>query len=506
MTHAPTPEQQAIISAAEHSTASLMIAAYAGTAKTTTIEMLASRLDAPSILALAFNVKIKEELATRLPSHFTVKTLNGLGHGAWMKATGKKITLDAGKLGKIITPLAKSARIELSKEEWVNVKDLVTEARKIGLIPSTFPHKGLVPDDISHWRALAEQADVFCGPELLDFARSVLLESCKQAFQGVIDFDDQIYMAALFNGVFPKFHTVIVDEAQDLSILNHKMLQKVVTHRLIVCGDKKQSLYAFRGADTQSMEKIRLLRADWLDFPLTLTFRCPKVVVDRQQEHAPGYRASENNLQGELLDWTEHLPPTNTPSSWGWKDIPQPGKLAILCRNNSPLIKLAFRLIRQNVACHMLGRDLGKNLIATLNKLALKPTTAISIVAATLLSWKDREAAVLRANEKDSALDKLHDRYESICAVMESAPVNTLGELVSAITSLFAKDKGLVTMATAHKAKGLEWDTVLHLDPWRVPSKFAKSDEDLQQEANVQYVIETRAKNTLILASYADFL
>lgn len=103
----PTPEQQAILEAASLP-ASLMISAFAGTAKTTTLELLAPRLAAPSILALAFNVKIKDELEKRLPKHFTVKTMNGLGHGAWGKATGKRLTLDTSKLGKAITQEAKA--------------------------------------------------------------------------------------------------------------------------------------------------------------------------------------------------------------------------------------------------------------------------------------------------------------------------------------------------------------------------------------------------------------
>jgi superfamily I DNA/RNA helicase len=89
--------------------------------------------------------------------------------------------------------------------------------------------------------------------------------------------------------------------------------------------------------------------------------------------------------------------------------------------------------------------------------------------------------------------------------VVESVDLHTQGELCSTIESLFSKDSGLITLATAHRAKGLEWPHVLHLDPWRIPSRWAKSEEALLQETNARYVIETRAKETLILADLETF-
>jgi hypothetical protein len=46
---------------------------------------------------------------------------------------------------------------------------------------------------------------------------------------------------------------------------------------------------------------------------------------------------------------------------------------------------------------------------------------------------------------------------------------------------------------------------VVHLDPWRIPSKWAKSEAARIQEANLRYVIETRPKKALVLANIEDF-
>jgi hypothetical protein len=86
------------------------------------------------------------------------------------------------------------------------------------------------------------------GEANIELVETVLTDSIRLAYEGQIDFDDQIYMPTLFGGTFPRFPLVMVDEAQDLSPLNHAMLEKLVTSRLIAVGDPFQSIYGFRGA------------------------------------------------------------------------------------------------------------------------------------------------------------------------------------------------------------------------------------------------------------------
>jgi superfamily II DNA or RNA helicase len=90
MSFKPTQEQENILSAAQRSDDNLMIVAMAGTGKTSTLKLVSQVLPCRPSLALAFNVKIKKELESAFPSHFTVKTMNGLGHAAWGKAIGKR--------------------------------------------------------------------------------------------------------------------------------------------------------------------------------------------------------------------------------------------------------------------------------------------------------------------------------------------------------------------------------------------------------------------------------
>lgn len=494
MTFKPTAEQAAIIDAAVNGDANLMISAYAGTAKSTTLELVANALP-PSTqgLALAFNKKIQLELEKRLPANFTSKTMNGLGHQALGRGLGKRLHLDMQKLGALTNDALRAANIQ-DKDAWLNVRAMVEGARNSGLVPATQPQRGLIPDTTEVWESICDAADIDPDPRLIAVAREVLQASITQALRGQIDFTDQIYMSTLFCGRFETFPLVFVDEAQDLSPLQHLMVRKVAAGRIFVVGDPRQAIYAFRGADSASMEKMRLLRNNWQDLPLTLTFRCPRAIVARQQEHAPGYRAAASCPDGVVVHWTD---------KWDAHYLPEGS--AVLCRNNAPLVSLGIKLITAGISCFMLGRDLGRNLTSLVKQLAPDAATPISDVRALLAHWREKEIAAETAAGREWKVEKITDRADCIEAISSQPSVTTQAQLLAAIDALFSKERGKITLSSGHRAKGLEWHTVMHLDPWRLPSKFAQTPSALEQEHNLRYVIETRTKHTLIHANLEDF-
>jgi len=86
----------------------------------------------------------------------------------------------------------------------------------------------------------------------------------RKHMMDTIDFDDQLRMAGelLESGkAAPEFDYVIVDEVQDTSRIQCKLIQSLWdkdTH-LVICGDKKQSIYTWRGADPQVMPDLEKL-------------------------------------------------------------------------------------------------------------------------------------------------------------------------------------------------------------------------------------------------------
>lgn len=514
----PTDEQQAVVVAVAGKD-SVMVEAYAGCSKSTTLQLSAPKIRLPA-LALAFNKKIATDLKGLMPGNFEVKTFNGLGHGAWMRANPQVSTwtLDDKKLGKLVSAVAKGRQVDLSSEQWDQLRRLVTGVMAAGIVPGNVGD----PLKLDHPDSWAAVADGLWIPEgdfefLYDMARQTLAESISMARQGVISFDDQVYCSACLGGVFPKFPVMFVDEAQDLSPLNHHQLRQAMRDdgRLVAVGDTRQAIYGFRGSDSNSMKSMRQLRPDWTDRGLTTTFRCPKVVVARQQSHAPGFSAWHTNAEGSFAHWRAPYD-SEEPFAWTWQQLfdalPTPNAtLAVLCRNNAPLLALAFKLLRQGVGVVMLGRDIGKGLVALSRKIAKDDGTAIELVVGRITEWKESEQAKAVAEGHDDRVAGVIDRAECLLAVAESSGVVDAGALRTALEKLFSRDYGRVTLASIHKAKGLEWDCVLHLDPWRIPSKQAKKaaaegdERQLVQEWNLRYVLETRTKHTLLTANLEDF-
>ncbi len=514
----PTSEQSAVIDATATDSASLMIRAYAGAAKPTTLRLAAPGVRTPA-LALAFNRKIADELEPALPPHFTTKTLNGLGHGAWARAIGRgKLTLDDRKIPKLIKQYSDNYRLRLSTAQWDWLRSAVRQAQQVGLTPSN-EGSPMTPDTPESWTEILDNLDI-PSPEqefITQAARDILAESNRLSRVGTISFNDQVYCPTVLGGRWTQYPVVFIDESQDLSPLNHQMLALSLRlgGRLVAVGDPKQAIYAFRGADSESMDSMRHLSGAWSDLSLSTTFRCPKVIVDRQQSHAPGFNAWEGcangHINGPLQDspdeseyWTHEYLEDHLDYS---PALPYPlQSLAILCRNNAPLLSLAFKLLRQNIGCYMLGRDIGRGLAALSTRLSPSESTPITAHLAAVQDYSDREAALALANDKPAKADRIRDQSESLFAVAEGTGAATSGDLRNALGKLFSRDSGQIVLSTIHRAKGMEWDIVVHLDPWRCPAKRARKDPiQWEQEKNLLYVCETRTRHTLLNLNLADF-
>lgn len=526
----PTDEQLDVVSAvaAGASAPSVMVNALAGCSKSTTLQLAAPGVKTPA-MALAFNKKIAQDLAPRLPGNFSTKTFNSLGFASALRALPGvlKAELDAKKLGKLVSQVAKDRKVDLSSEQWDTLRRLVTKAMQIGLVPrSQSTGRELVPDCQEAWESIAEALWVL--PEelefFLDLAREVLERNNTLTSQGLFSFDDQVYYSACVAGQFPRYPCIFTDESQDLSPLNHAALALSLRDdgRLVAVGDPKQAIYAFRGADAESMGKLRALRPGWVDRPLLTTFRCPKAIVARQQQHAPGYRAWHTNPEGSFSELRGPLAPEAGgllaevfKEGWDWGDVqallPLPGaSVFVLCRNNGPLLSLAFKLIRAQVGVQMLGRDIGKGLVALSRKLAPEDSAPRDLVASLVRDWEESETSLARANGHEERCAGITDRAECLQAVL-AAGARDAGELRTLLERLFARDTG-ITLSTIHRAKGLEADFVLHLDPWRIPSRWAKEaaragdGSQLEQEWNLRYVAETRTRHTLVNGNLEDCL
>lgn len=466
----PTAEQAAIVKAAAAGEG-LMVVARAGAAKTTTIELAAQALSAPrqkSAIALAFNKSIADTLAQRLP--IAAKTMNALGFQAWGKVVGR-CKLNARKLSDL--------RKHLSPAMPHTGERVVDLARRNGIVPPyENRHEGGETLPLAEWEELCIEEDL--DPVWAEDCIALLRASIVQAFDGTIDFTDQLYMSAYFGGKFGKYMTVFVDEAQDLSPVDHHILSKIA-QQLIAVGDPLQSIYAFRGADTSSMP---YLQHTWnlQTLPLTMSFRCPKSVVKFCRKWAPDMQYPEWAADGQVL-FDERRPDLQT----------LPNACTIICRNSAPLISLALKLGRE-VPVAFVSDKLKYTLLGFLNAaLNYKRDVPINTIHIKLHEHLTQRTALTKRAGRKAAL---RDTYDALALCAKDA--RDWRDIVSRIDSLFSSPDANLIFSTGHGSKGLEWDTVVHLDPWRIPSPYATSPDAIQQEQNVAYVISTRAKQSLL--------
>jgi len=177
--------------------------------------------------------------------------------------------------------------------------------------------------------------------------------------------------------------------------------------------------------------------------------------------------------------------PHYSPSSFGPND-------AVLCRNAAPLLSFAFSLLRRGVACHVLGRDIASGLEKLLDRVG---GSSLSLARENLEHYRQRESAKLRARGKRQECANVEDKCS--CLELFFAGANSVEDVKRKIESLFKAGPG-VTLATVHKAKGLEWDNVFILDKGALmPSRWATAPWEQAQERNIIYVAVTRARVNL---------
>ncbi len=190
--------------------------------------------------------------------------------------------------------------------------DLEAAIRRLGAKPA--PHaiaeaaKNLIPLTSRSWgsdesvktlraqvqatlRALTSYPDRLEGRRLLisllTLARNSVggIQARKRA-QSVLDFDDLLFKARDLiqadPGCIPPIDVIIVDEAQDNSRLQNELIRLVQAGTgasVVMCGDTKQTIYGWRGADPEGL--LRFARERQLAaVPLRTSYRSQKGVLD----------------------------------------------------------------------------------------------------------------------------------------------------------------------------------------------------------------------------------
>lgn len=491
----PSAYQSAVLDFVSNGSGNALIQAVAGSGKTTTLLQVCERIKGRCV-ALMFNKKIQTEFDSRLKkagiSHVDAKTVHSLGFGAYRKRFGS-VNISDTKVRDIVQA---SFASEDLKFYGSFVSKLVSLAKDAGFgIGGNFPAIG----NSQAWLNLINHHDLDLDYDDASYDRAIeLAQGVLKASNGdlkVIDFSDMVYLPLLTGTKLPTYDWVLVDECQDLSLLRQAMIRAVLplSGRAVFVGDRGQAIYGFTGADANAMENIK---SDFnaTELPLSICYRCSKAVIDYVKPFYPTIEASESAVEGSVssIEFKNLFEQTFT------------GSDAILCRNNAPLIKTAFRLIAKGVGCRIEGRDIGLSLIKLAKRWKVKSLNSLSDRLAT---YQERETQKLRAKGRDSAVASLEDKVECLRALIAKCQgdnQHSLEDLESLILRMFSDgnnnpNPNLVTLCSSHKSKGLEWERVFVLGRGDfMPSPWATKDWMKVQETNLIYVTLTRAKVSLV--------
>ena len=461
----------------------IIVQACPGAGKTTNIAHMWSLTD-KSTCYLVFNKHNQIEAQAKLFDRpgSAVLTLNSLGHRAIM-ATYGRVQLDDRKVYKLIKqhiPFVGMSYKERQETSYTLYK-AVQVAKMIdtdGSLSAQQLDSAIDTYDLESYHGM--YADVI---KLLDISDNTL---------SVIDFADQIRLPAISNAIhMPQYDIILGDEVQDFSPVQAQMISRMHS-RYVLVGDSHQSIYGFRGAMSNSMTVLKRMFG-CAELPLSITYRCATDIVDVARAIYPDIEAWEQSPQGKVWQW-----PADIPEKTQGEDILiYDTDTLVLCRNNKPLIDLAFSLLADGIPCHVRGRDIGDGLVKLIKK---QECSTIRQLIDSLTVWQEAEQQRSIAKDDDSIAQRAYDKVQSILVFTSKCKMSDHPDCaIELIDTLFDQGKGCC-LSTVHKAKGLEAHRcyLLQSDLFNRASNKAKLAWQKEQERNILYVAVTRAKEELV--------
>jgi superfamily I DNA/RNA helicase len=145
------------------------------------------------------------------------------------------------------------------------------------------------------------------------------------------------------------------------------------------------------------------------------------------------------------------------------------------------------------------GREIGNGIKAIIGRWKV---TTIDALLNRLEDYRNREVQKMMAKGNEAKVDEVNDRCDTIVEICNACIQNgkkNVSDVLEFIDNLFADgDKACIILATYHRSKGREWKNVfLWEHSTRCPSKAARQEWQIKQEANLAYVAVTRAMQTL---------
>lgn len=359
------------------------------------------------------------------------------------------------------------------------------------------------------------------------------------------DFDDDLWYAASHANEIDwtkpkKYEVVLVDEVQDFNRSQKAILEKLAENgaRIVAVGDPNQAMYRFRGADDGAFKDItEMLKGksqnqDTVEKTLTKNFRSKPGIIDHSNRstvvnNLVAGREKDEDDPAHISDKKIKYKETIDRLAKEFNSIGEVKKqTAFIARTNEPLAKAAMDLLRHKIPFVIVGKDMGKDLIALVDRIVQQSSTLRygkgedsvydfqdelrSFVEEKKEKWSGKAAKSGQLKDLIEAEKALESAIEISIGENEESTINDFKSMLKqrlggtpdnmnpreeAEYKRKLEEENPVLLTTAHKSKGLEFDRVFELTPSLYPHPNSKLDADLAQEENARYVASTRAKD-----------
>ena len=545
------PEQRAAVTAPA---GPVCILAGAGTGKTRAIthriayRTLAGEIAARHVLAVTFTARAAAEMRSRLAAlgvrgvqartfhaaalrqlrYFAPRLLEGRALPELLDSKLRLVTLAAARVGLPAdrdTARDLASEIEWAKSSLVEPEDYAAAAARA---QRETPHEP------------AKVAEVFAAYERL------------KRSSGLIDFEDVLRAVVwgieehpdVAEQVRAQYRHFVVDEYQDVNPLQQRLLDAWLGDRddLTVVGDASQTIYSFTGATSAYLVDFARRWPNAVVIRLVRDYRSTPQVVGLANAVIRQASGVEARLRLELVG---QRPPGPEPELRVFDDEPaEAAAVAARCQQliaaGTPAREIAV-LFRSNAQSEVYEKALAEAkvpyVVQGTERFFERPEVRQAMIALRAAARSEPEVPLVRAvvealsalgwaPQRPPAGGAARERWEALAALVRlaeehaaSASAMPLGEaaaerpvsladfcaeLQRRAAAQHAPPVEGVTLASLHSAKGLEWDAVflVGLADGTLPTAYARTPEQLEEERRLLYVGITRAREWLWL-SYA---
>jgi F-box protein 18 (helicase) len=461
-----TPEQEAVI---ESKSPFLRVNAFAGAGKTTCMVRYAEERPKANMISISFSKAIQMEAQKKYPKNVRCVTSHGMAFPKFgsVYANAGKLT-DKLRVNQVCDILNLSdypdefryfvadACIKNLNRFFATEHEDINDTLLEGLL---LPNMGIQHSDITAltqklWQRMRDPNDPQVG---------MLHDGYLKLYQ-------------LSKPQLP-YDVLLFDEAQDANPVTAAIVEAQQCDKVVV-GDAHQAIFGFRLA-TNAMRKFKAEHTLYL----TRSFRFGQEIADVANFILSTFKGEKKEIIGNADRGRVGMIAPKEPS-------------AVIARANATLFSEAISAMKLGKKVHFVGGIAGYRLGDMMDAYNLWSGNKSSISSPYLRSFSNFDAMEEFAKAAE-------DRELTSLVNIVQRHGSKIPTLVSRVRQNAVEDPmtAHVHLATAHKAKGLEWTNVRLaddyldlLDQYGRPRKIEFADEE---EANILYVAATRAKRVL---------